>query len=373
MRKIVLFAVMLGTAFPCAAQKNPFKWWKNLRTAARPAVSAPSFRVVQGKILPSPGRAVVPVRQLELEKYVARAVRLTPLEKISFATTPASLHQREHFLRSYQETMQRFNAFKREMDPFLYYRLKEGYGKEVSPEESRRLLPAITNMERELLLVKVAIDAKEDEALSFALEYVARVRDELIPIVKGMSGEDLYFSRQDRTFVGDEFYLHAPELKRWTSMLRFGRARALAGELPRGLRVAVLNDRLSVLERMTRFHREGVFIQDGELACFEQADDLIASVRSGQKYDLILTDIIVNGGGGYYLTNILRLEGFSGTIIALSAFERDDAMGMEMFKRGFDGMLNLPIGFEFSPFWAADVMDGLNNYFKLRRKHKWQR
>ena len=124
---------------------------------------------------------------------------------------------------------------------------------------------------------------------------------------------------------------------------------------------------------MRASHQRNIFICGGELDCFTRADDLIDSIRAGRKYDVILTDIIVDGGGGYYLTNVLRLDGYQGTIIALSAFERDDAMGMEMFNSGFDGMLNLPIGFEYSPFWEADVMRGLNKYFYLRQLNHWLR
>lgn len=373
MKKLILFAAVLVSAFPSAAQKNPLKWWKNWRTAARPAERAPSFRVVQGKILPSPGRPVVSARQLELEKYVARAVRPTPPENVALSPSPASIQQEIYSLERYQHVMETFQKFKKEMDPFLYYRIKDSYGTEIPSVQSRTLLPAVADMEWELLRLGTTVNVREDAPLAFALEYVVRVRDELAPMLKGLSGADIYFSRKDRVFVGDEFYLHDSELKRWTSMLRRGQARAQAGKLPPGLRVAVLNDRRSVLEEMTKSHQKGVFIRGGELECFNSADDLVASVRSGKKYDMILTDIIVPGGGGYYLTNVLRLDGFSGAIIALSAYERDDAMGMEMFERGFDGMLNLPSAFEFSPFWASDVMRGLNRYFYLRDLNNWRR
>lgn len=373
MKKTILLALALIFAWPCAAQKNPFKWWKSLRSApARPAETVPSFRVLQGKILPSPGYPVVPARQLELEKYVARAVTPTPVKQLVFAREPG-IDQTAFFEQRYRETMEKFKEFKKEMNPFLYYRLKEPAGSAISVQEIRSLLPLVFDMEKSLLRLSAVVDAKEDEPLAFALEYVARVRDELAPVLKGMSGASIYFSRNDRAFVGDEFYLHDPELKRWTDMLRRKQASRQAAKLPAGLRVAVLNDRESVLDNMMASHKKGVFIRGGELSCFERAENLILAVRAGRKYDVILTDIVVPEGGGYYLTNVLRLDGYQGAIIALSAFERDDAMGMEMFEKGFDGMLNLPIGFENSPFWAADVMRGLNKYFYLRQLNHWQR
>lgn len=47
MKKTILFALALISAWPCAAQKNPFKWWKSLWAApARVAVvnDFPFFR-----------------------------------------------------------------------------------------------------------------------------------------------------------------------------------------------------------------------------------------------------------------------------------------------------------------------------------------
>lgn len=374
MKKIVLFLIVLAAAFPCAAQKNPIKWLKGLRRPARTAPVAPKpleLRTVQGKKLPAPAHPVLSHRQKELETFVARQVRQAQNVRLPFATTPHSAQQARAFVERYREAMAKFKKFKQETTPFLYYRIKDAQKMEAPRREDQHFLPAALDMERELLRVSAVIDAKEDDDLAFALSYVARVRDELAPILKGMSGTDLFFSRTDRKFVGDEFYLYEFELKRWTDMFRGGQAAKQARQLPRGLCVAVLNDRASVLEQMQKSHEKGVFIRGGEVDGFLQADELIAAVRAGKKYDLILTDIIVPGGGGYYLTKVLRLDGFSGAIIALSAFERDDSMAMDMFERGFDGMLNLPIAFEYSPFWEADVMRGINKYFRLKQENDW--
>lgn len=373
MKKIILSVLVLMVSFPCAAQWN--KWFKSLRRSASPRLAEPaalSLRSVQGKKLPVTVPFVAP-RQLELEKFIAHPVRLTPNSQLSFATTPHSLEQHVAFSTQYQKTMQDFQKFKTETTPFLYYRLKEPHKADFLSRENQYLLPRVFEMEKELMRLSIVVDAKEDEPLSFALEYVIRVRDELSPMLKGTSGTSLYFNRTDRVFEGDEFYLHEPELKRWTNMLRRGRALMLAHQLPGGLRVAVLNDRESVLEQMEKSHQKGIFIRGGTLEGFSRAEELIAAVRAGKTYDIILTDVIVPGGGAYYLTNVLRLDGFSGTIIALSAFERDDSMGMEMFRRGMDGMINLPIGFEYSPFWESDVIACILKHLRLSNKNKWLR
>lgn len=374
MKKILLSLIVLAAAFPCAAQKNPLKWLKSLRRPARTApVAAPApLRNVQGKKLPSDARPALSRRQKELEYFVARQVRLARPQRMSFATDPHSAQQAQAFVERYREVMEKFKKFKQETTPFLYYRLKEPGKTDAPRREDQHFLASTLDMERELLRVSAVIDAKEDDELAFALEYVGRVRDELAPMLKGMSGSDLYFSRTDRQFDPEEFYLHDMEWKRWTDMFRRGQAAKQARQLPRGLRVAVLNDRPSVMEQMQKSNQKGIFIRGGIVDGYTRADALIEAVRAGQKYDLILTDIIVPGGGGYYLTKVLRLDGFSGSIIALSAFERDDSMAMDMFERGFDGMLNLPIAFEHSPFWESDVMRGINKYYRLKQENDWQ-
>jgi len=373
MKKTVLLLVCCVLAQPCAAQKNLAKWFKNFRSRSA-AVAPLPMRTVQGKMLPSAGHAVVPSWQRDLEKYVARTAAITPEKSLKFLSSSVSEFDKSMFAVRYRYVMERFKEFKREADPFLYYQLKPSERRDLAPEEGKWWIEKVGKIEKDLVYLSAMVDPREDAALAFALDYAARVRGEAVPMLKGVSGPDLYFSRGDRKFVGDEFYLHDPDLKRWGSMLRRGRARLEAEKLPRNLRVAVLNDRQRVLERMTDSHKQGVFIKNGTLECFSRAEDLIAAVRAGRVYDVILTDIVISGGaGGYFLTQTLRLDGFPGAIIALSAYEREDMMGLEMFERGFDGMLNLPIGFEESPFWAADVMRGLNKYFYLRAAHGWER
>lgn len=371
MKKIILSLLILTAAFPCEAQKNPLKWFKSLRKSSVREEPV-QFITKQGKKFPAAARPVVSSRQLDLEKYIAREARISHSRLLPFATTPHTLEQAEDFVAQYRETMKKFQKFKQETTPFLYYRMKNSSKTDVLPREHQYLLSATLDMERDLLRVCNIVESEKDKPLAFALEYVTRVRDEVAPALKGMSGKDIFFARSDRKFVADEFYLHENEFKRWGSMFRRGQALAQAKNLPPGLRVAVLNARVSVLDQMQKSHKKGIFIRGGQLDGYLRADQLIEAVRGGKKYDLILTDIIVPGGGGYYLTNVLRLDGFSGAIIALSAFERDDSMSMDMFARGFDGILNLPSAFEFSPFWESDVMRGLNKYFQLKRIYNWQ-
>lgn len=374
MKKVILPLICCVLAYPCAAQKNLSKWFRSFRS--RPAVpeAAAPMRSVQGKMLPSPGRVVVPSWQRELEKYVARTAAITPAKSLRFVPSPLPPFQKREFAGLYLNTMRYFHEFKQDADVFLYYQIKPSERRELAPEERKWWLEKSSVIEKKLVFLTAIVDPKQDAALAFALDYVARVRGEAVPMLKGVSGPDLYFSRRDRRFVGDEFYLHDSELNRWKDMFFGGQARAEAEKMPHNLRIAVLNDRQSVLDNMTASHQKGVFNKNGTLECFSRVEDLLASVRAGHVYDLILTDIIIaDEGGGYLLTHTLRLSGFPGAIIALSAYERNDAMGIDMFERGFDGMLNLPIGFEDSPFWEADVMRGLNKYFSLRSKHGWNR
>lgn len=371
-KKLVLWGVLLLAAFPCAAQKNPLKWLPFLRKTPRATV--PALHAVQGKLLPLRVPPAVPSWQIELERYTARSVIPTKVTALSYNIRSVSPEMQEVFQQRYTTAMTQFEKFRKETFPFLYYQIKPSERREVALIQKADLLPKVMEMERSLVLLAAVVNVKEDEALSFALDYTARVRDELAPEMKGLSGIDLYFSRSDRKFVGDEFYLlHEMELPLRHSVFRRGASHRQPEKLPANLRVAVLNDSQDVLEQMQLLHKKGAFINGGKLFCFARADEVLSSVRAGINYDLILTDIIVPGGGGYYLVRQLREGGFEGAVIALSAYKRDDAMGLDMFKRGFDGMFTLPVGFEYSPSWPTDIERGLNKYFALRARHGWKR
>ena len=100
---------------------------------------------------------------------------------------------------------------------------------------------------------------------------------------------------------------------------------------------------------------------------------LNAASVSPKSFDVILTDIIVPGGGGSYLTAMLRERGFEGVIIALAAFQEDASLGRKLFDIGFDGMIPQGIGFEFSDHWQLMIMKRLQNYFYYRDLHGWER
>lgn len=375
MKRTVLFLFLLSViSLPVCAQKGFFKGLSRLRLKKVTVPAEPVLRGVQGKKFLPGARPALPAGALEMEKFVMRPLRLTDPAGLTLMFDPVSRMQEVQVLMRYKIVLgERFAAFKREMDPFLSYQLRPSSRRELHPSEKERILSRAAEMELELVRLGVSVSPK-DPALSFAREYVTRIKNEVAPLLKGMDSDAPRFLRTDRTFDGTEFWLHQNEAKRWLSMFQHGQAVYLASKLPKNLRVAVLNDRPSVLKKMEASHKKGVFIRNGTLDCFSTADDLLASIRDlDRQYDLIITDIIVPGGGGYYITAELRLDGYDGAIIALSAFERDDSMGLDMFERGFDGMLNLPIGFEQSPFWEADVLRGLNRYFELRRARGWSR
>lgn len=375
MKRAVLFLFLLSViSSPVFAQKNLFRSLLRWRTGKKAVVPAErELRIVQGKKFIPGVKPAIPAGQAEMERFVFHMPVLTGPEKLRIAFTPADRFQSLEIYLRYQVVMERFLNFKKEMDSFLFYQIRPGTRRELHTVERERILSRVMEVELELDRLTSVISPK-DEAVSFARTYTNRVKMEVAPILKGTEQDVPRFERTDRVFSGDDFYLHREEMKRWLSMLRHGQARRFAFQLPKNLRIAVLNDRASVLEKMQASHAKGVFVRSAELDCFSSADELLFSIREqGRQYDLILTDIIMPGGGGYYITPELRLDGYEGAIIALSAFERDDTMALDMFERGFDGMLNLPTGFEFSPFWEADIMRGLDNYFRLRDKHHWRR
>ena len=378
MKKLLLLFILLA-ALPCAAQRHLLKeaaaegvFKKALGKTAGEDILRQA-RVVQGKILPGGKmpRAAVPS---DLEKYIFKQVRPTPIGYLPVLFLEPSQMPIEDISLLYKRVMQYFQAFKKEMDVFLYYQSKPSERREFSSAEQAMWSEKIGLMNAQLLQLKNLI-SQHDPAYQAAREYMVFAAETVNPMLRGIL-EQRTFARTDRQYTSTEFFLHTPQALKetaWTEWLPLSvRTNQVARRLPEGLRMAVLNDEPSVLAAMQREHQNR-FCPTWELATYSEADDLLQAVRRGAEFDVILTDLIVPGGGGYYLVSALREKGFNGAIFGLSAYPEESRMGWNMFQRGFDGMIPAPIGFEQDRNWPRLVMKKLQNYFYYRDLNGWSR
>lgn len=139
----------------------------------------------------------------------------------------------------------------------------------------------------------------------------------------------------------------------------------MSGTVPARLRVAILQDDPKVINGL-KMMRKRAGLKNWTLDFYDDPEAFLNQV-SYEKYDMILTDVLIRNGGGRYLARQLRNRGYEGSILTLSGFEVTHG-GEEFFNDGIDGMISIG--------WASDLSDliwrRLNNYFLLKEKYGWK-
>ncbi len=378
MKKIIIWC-LLCVCLPCAAQKNLLK-----ETLGKGVVKEAlgknagqnllqNARVVQGKILLGSNKPSVRTVS-NLDRYIFKNVPPSDLDNFYILLYHPSAKQAAEIFALYRQIMSDFQSFKKEMDVFLYYQSKPSERHIISAPERERLMERVTKIQSKLFKLKNLIPP-EDPAYQAAKEYILYAAETINPMLRGVF-DDRQFVRKDRKYVMEEFFMHSPPTKQptvWAKWLPNSWQRNTTRRwLTDPLKMAVLNDRQSLLDQMEKRHTAD-FFPKWELFTYEDTEKLLRDIKSGKHFDVILTDIVVPGGGGYYLTSVLRDRGFNGIILALSAYQEDREMGHCLFDKGFDGMISLPIGFENEVKWPQLIMQKLQSYFYYREHNDWAR
>ena len=100
-----------------------------------------------------------------------------------------------------------------------------------------------------------------------------------------------------------------------------------------------------------------------QLDTFNTPEDFLADPNHLQ-YDLVLTDILISGGGGIYLTRQLRDQKFEGGILAVTAYPEEREIGVKLQVAGMDGMIALT---DIDPYFLLHrpetLAQKIRNYF----------
>lgn len=394
MKKYLIFVLACLTALPSFAQKLPkapkgkglAKIIKQQARIVRQAnvltqipistLALTNVRKVQGKVLPSAPTPHMPQNALLAERLMAQTLPPTDPFRLQLLLVDPSYEQRLAVIKQYQATLENFKQFKSDINPILYYQSKPSERCTLPTLEKAQLVAKIMKMHRQLRALNILV-VPQDQPLAQANAYVRYAMEQVEPNLVGMLDSGLREKRTDRKFNQDEFIMEMPKAGRLTSLKNYLpyalRVRQAAGKLPAGIKMAVLNDRTSALSAIMEKHKS-VFCPNWEITTYNDTEVLLHDIQYGRaQYDIIITDLIVPGGGGYYLTAKLRHQVFKGTIIAATAFQPDERLSIGLFNKGFDGMISLPENFELQKEWPLDVMTRLNNYFYYRDLHGWNR
>ena len=381
----VLYISLICFALPCLAQSLPAKHaakalaGQGVLEQALKQASAQQLRVVQGKILlsgknPALSNGFVALERRELEHNVFTAIPLPRLENMKLGIVAPTAKQKEIIFTKYADLAEKTRAFKAEIDGLLYYQSRPSERRELSVQEKQYWLEKISALSRELNILSLSVE-ETDPVFMRIKKYLRYALSVVAPEMEG-AFLDLFptDSRTDRVLKVEEFYLHDPTANRFELWRNFFKKENPTQLVPKGLKIAVLNDRQSFLWAIEESYQEKLLFKGHYVKTYAHAANLLDDMRVGREtFDVILSDLHVPGGGGYHVVQTLRARGYKGVIIAASAYPELTYMAQALYKRGFDGMFAIPEIFELNPHWYDRLNQGLRNYFYYRHTNGWMR
>lgn len=172
------------------------------------------------------------------------------------------------------------------------------------------------------------------------------------------------YKETEKIFSKKVFFLADPVLPEPKNLLhglwqRVSKPKKLP--LPEKLRVAIIAD-----YGIRNYMGDMVKLEDlsgWTLDAFKTPEEFLNNPNHLQ-YDLVLTDILISGGGGIYLTRQLRDQKFEGGILATTAYPEEKEIGIKLQIAGMNGMITLT---DFDPYFLmqrpALLAQKLRNYF----------
>ena len=295
----------------------------------------------------------------------------TPKEQLKFNAYRLTPDQIQTQAARYEELMQQFLAFKQNWDARVFYLELYKNFNAIEPMERKQLLRSGGEL---MSRVKYQLDflLKDDKPLQQAYDYLASALEQLEPAYFGMFERKGAPTRQDRAFVPEQFFLKDPSQAKWRETqwadyqpLSSGAKELvapIASQLPQNLHIALVNDHPGMIGSVKNWVAAGYFGKGAKVEIFQTASALL---QTKKEFDVIITDILVPGGGGQFLAYHLRKTGYNKPILALSEYREEDCRATELFNVGIDGYIYADdffrnyIGYRYLP--AA-----LKTYFEIK-------
>lgn len=332
---------------------------------------------------------------LGLQKQFARSLREvffesltpTPYEEVFFdMVKPTELQEREAYA-TYLDALSETEALAEILGPKLYYQgvePQEFCMPEMLADQSR-----IQKAQGAVYAASIALKPG-DPALERAKKYVDAVSRYYEMCQTGMitpAGKDWEMALEwaEKTFDEDRFFLKNPIVEiaqEPSSFLEkvqkvFKGSKSLTEQMPQKLRVAavvenVTKDLLQVVQKREK-------LSDWKIEYFDSVEQFL-NHTGRSTYDLVLTDVLIRGGGGKYLARMLRDENFTGGILAITNYpeptetyrEPVKEVGIPLKASGMDGMISIAV----NPTDPSDlvlrpgrVAQKLKNYFYYQKKY----
>ncbi len=260
-----------------------------------------------------------------------RAITPTPVEKLRVRLIRPTQQQVKQAVDAYQQLMKDFESLRKEVDTkLLYNKLSSPDRTNMASQERRVLIMELGEIRSRAAKLSRVVFA-DDPALAKIIKWADTAMQQINPYyVLTLTNHRRLDSR---VFNESEFFLDYPQenLPDGTAAYEFA--------VPENIRVAVLNDQEDVLDMYQAWAREGRLGKGWKVATFSDTRDLLTSLQSGNVYDLIITDLTVPGGGGYFLVDQVRDMQLDIPVLGGSMYTRDQINAQKMFDQGFDGYI----------------------------------
>lgn len=287
--------------------------------------------------------------------------------------------QSKDLTRQYFQVMEHFSDFKKDFAPRLFY--MQTQAEKLPSAEKAYWNNRISKLEESFVSVNLFFNA--DAPLAAARRYLNKARLALNPYSKAvMPAVPDFLLRTDRKLVAAEFFLHnpdgsAPVFKRsWLGAWKHPqKARELMGQIPAGMRIALVNDQPLQHDAVHGWQRKGFFPPGTQIISYLGVPAFEKAYAEGARFDLIITDLIMPNGGGYALIFKLRQQDVSTPVIAWTGFGERDKLAQELYNFGFDAMIPArgSLLSLMGPEGYLPFLESLRNYFQLKKLHGWQR
>lgn len=360
---------LAGVVFPAGVYGQG-----KLPQAAARAVEKAAQKTGGGKAVLSPA-----ARELHSlrESPLFRSIKPTRPEQLRVFFPELEDLQKKTLAARYYKTMEDFTAFKRELDVRLFYQTLPGESRPFAPQEKQEIFRQMGDLGSRLRALKVGA-FRSDPALASALDYLNEAAGRVEPMFRNMFGSKEW-PRGKRVYKLSEFILAAPKRSFFSSQVQEGkgawfaysRCKRIMENLP-VKKVAVVNDDLSVLAVLEHWYKRGGFGSSSQWFFYGNAQAMQRAIKLGERFDIILTDVLVPGGGGPLIAAELRQRNILTPIIALTQYQPNKNTAAWLYSAGFDGMISM------SPYFGdcgGDMLllaQKLQNYFFYRNLHQWE-
>lgn len=310
------------------------------------------------------------------ESAMFRKISPTPQEDLRVFFPGLDAMQSKVLLARYYQVMEEFSAFKKEMDVRLFYQFMPGESSPFLPLEKEEIFRKMGNFSIRILSLKAG-PFRKDQALIAALDYLNKAAGMVDPTFQNIFGHQEW-PRGNRVFNEKEFYLADPSRFALFPQVRagdgalfaFSRTKKIMESLPLK-QVAVLSDDQTLLAVLERWYQDGGFGSHARWFFYSSAKNLQRDLKFGKTFDLILSDVLVPGGGGPMIAAELRQSGAKVPVIALTQYEEDIHTAQWLYSAGMDGMISANAYLGSRNGDMLFLAQKIKNYFHYRDLHHW--